>query len=193
MRSRGERRARTGALLAAAGAALAAHSPGALPAAFARPIEVEAREHEVKAVFIYNFTRYMRWPPAGSQGDFEIAVLGSSPVLEPLQAIAAKRTAGERRIVVRAVSSLAALDDPEILFLPIVSTRQLADVVELTRGRPILTVAEDEGAAARGVAVAFVTREGTVRLEINRRALQGQGIQASSQLLKLATLVGESE
>lgn len=147
-----------------------------------------AEEYEVKAVFIYNFTLYMSWPAGREEEPFEIAVFGDSAILEPLREIAARRKVGERSIAVRRVDDLRELGTPEILFLPAPSP--LGPAVLATRARPILTVAEGEGALAHGVAVVFVLREGFVRFYIDQQVLCASGIAASSHLLKLALPVG---
>lgn len=180
MRSRAARRA--GCVVTPLAAAMVACL--ALPAAGTAAAEVS--EHQVKAVFVYHFTNYLQWPPRPDARSFEIAVLGSSPVLEQLQAIAERRTVGDRPIVIRPLADLATLGEPDILFLAAPARDRLAAALEATRGRPILTVAEEEGLAARGVAVGLVLRGGAVRFEINERALREHGIQASSQILKLA-------
>ena len=47
-----------------------------------------AQTYRMHSVFIYSFTRYVQWPAAYNQGDFEILVLGDSPILEELKAMA---------------------------------------------------------------------------------------------------------
>ena len=55
-----------------------------------------------KALFLYNFTRYLEWPTSGQQDDFVILVAGkNAKITNELQQIAAKKTVGTLKMVVR--------------------------------------------------------------------------------------------
>lgn len=148
-----------------------------------------ASEYGIKAVFLYNFTRYLVWPEDGAFESCIIAVLGKSDILSPLREIAAKRTVDSRPLEIRECREVAGIGRPRILFLPASEAGRLSEVLAAVRGKDVLVVGETEGLAERGAAVNFVLREGTVRFEINVAALRGAGIQAGSQLLRLAILV----
>jgi len=59
-----------------------------------------AQNYKMHAVFIYSFTRYVQWPDAYNQGDFEILVLGDSTILDELKAMAQAKKVGDRVIKV---------------------------------------------------------------------------------------------
>lgn len=148
-----------------------------------------AAEYDVKAAFLYHFTRYLQWPKAVEPDSFTIVVLGKSGIVAPLQEISRKKTVGSVPIVVRQCSDVAQIGHPRILFLANSAVGKLSQVLERTRGTDILTVGETEGLGARGVAVNFVERDGNMKFEMNERALREARIQAGSQLLKLAILL----
>lgn len=148
-------------------------------------------EYDVKAVFLYNFTRYVEWPEAVGPEGLTIVVLGESAIVAPLQEIARKRAAGQEPIVVRQCFDIGQIGRPRILFIARSAVPLIAQVLKETRGTDILTVGESEGLAARGVAINFVERNGTIRFEMSERTLRETRIQVSSQLLKLAILVDE--
>jgi hypothetical protein len=146
-------------------------------------------EYDVKAVFLYHFTRYLQWPENIEAGVFTIAVLGESGIVAPLQEIARKKTVGAIPLVVRTCSEIGQIGRPRILFVARSALAKINQVLEKTRSTDILTVGEAEGLAARGVAINFVLREGTVKFEMNEKTLREARIQIGSQLLKLAIRV----
>jgi hypothetical protein len=156
-------------------------------------IETSTYEYDVKAVFLYHFTRYLQWPEKVDPGEFTIVVFGESGIIAPLQEIARKKSVGSSPIVVRQCSEIGQIGRPRILFIARSAAPGIARVLELTRGTDILTVGEEEGLGARGVAVNFVNRDGTVKFEMCEKTLKEAGIQVSSQLLKLAILVGDKK
>ena len=64
------------------------------------------------SVFIFSFTRYIQWPDAYNAGDFEIMVLGDSPIVEELKAMAQAKKVGDRTIKITKIK--VSLRDPEV-------------------------------------------------------------------------------
>lgn len=190
MRSNRGRERRSGFALRAVALLIVAGVGGHSKPLFARQAgQNAASEYEVKAVFIHHLTRYLQWPQPEPSGKFEIAVLGESAIVPPLQAIAAKEIIQERPIAIREVADIDSLGQPQILFIAKPAAPRLAQVLRKTRGRPILTITEEEGLAAQGIAVNFVLRGESIKFEINEGALRESDIQPGSQLLRLAILV----
>jgi hypothetical protein len=173
---------RRATLLLLAAAALAA-GPSTIPGADS------PTEYQVKAVFLYHFTHYLRWPEEATADGFEIAVLGDSAILPPLAEIAARKTVAGRPILIRPLDSLKSLGRPQVLFVARPAAPFLRRILEEARAKSILTVGEEEGLAEQGLAVNFVLRDGAVKFEVNEEALRAGGIQPGAQLLKLAILV----
>jgi hypothetical protein len=168
---------------------IALASAAAVPSPEPAQGETSIREYDIKAVFLYHFTRYLQWPEDAEPEVFTIAVLGESGIVAPLQDIAKRKTVGTTPIVVRPCSEIGQIGRPRILFIAKSALPRIDQVLEKTRNTDILTVGEAEGLAARGVAVNFVLREGTVKFEINEKTLTEARIQIGSQLLKLAIRV----
>ncbi len=151
-------------------------------------------EAEVKAVFLFNFIRYLTWPEKNDSADFLISVLGDSPIYGPLREIAGKKSAGSIPIRVQQSDQFQTIGIPRILFISDSVSSLLPEILEKFRGTETLIVGETEGLAVRGAAINFVLRDDSVKFEINVAVLKAARIQAGSQLLRLAILVdGEAE
>ena len=144
-------------------------------------------EYNLKAAFVYNFTRYINWPPA-VEDDFIIGVVGSSPIYEPLLEIAKTKTVNEKKITIRSFEKPEDITFCNILYISKNSSIPLYSV--LTKiGYGTLTISEEEGYARQGTAFNFVLVKDKLRFESNIRALNLARLKASSQLLKLAIIV----
>lgn len=146
-------------------------------------------EYDVKAVFLHHFTRYVRWPAVPATEPFEIVVLGESDILAPLRAIASRKTVDGRPIVVRQAFAVGEIGHPRLVFVAKGSKVPLAEVIAAARGGGILTVSEAEGNAARGIALNFVPRGGSIGFEVNERAIREAGLSAGAQLLEIGIRV----
>lgn len=178
---------RAGRALAALSVVTLVFPPAAL--AFENSQNSSPSESAVKAVFLFNFTRYLMWPEENGLAYCPIVVLGDSGIFAPLQEIAGKITAGPIPIRVRQCSDFEDVGLPRILFISDSAAARLPAALDKFRGTDTLIVGETEGLAARGAAINFVLRDEAVKFEINIKALEDAGIQASSQLLRLAILI----
>jgi hypothetical protein len=152
--------------------------------------QIEAgQEYKLKAVFIYHFTKYFQWSFSDTSGAFEIAIIGNSNIIDPLKEIAEKRLVKGRRIEIKRFQDVEDIDACHILFIPVSETNQLDKILQRVKTENILTISDSKGFANRGVAINFVLVKEKIKFEINSRALERAGLQASSQLQKLAILV----
>src|SRR4051794_4694299 len=66
-------------------------------------------EYQVKAAFLFNFTKFVEWPPdrfADSETPIVIAVLGRNPFGDELENLVRNRLVNGRRIVIRLLASV---------------------------------------------------------------------------------------
>ena len=155
--------------------------------AFAQP--EQAREYEIKATFVYHFTKYIRWPDIDSAETFDIGILGKSEITAPLEEIARKRSAYDKRIRILHFNSIRHVEDCRLLFIPSSEKENLQEILSAVENKSILTVGESEGFAREGVAINFIILEGKTKFELNSRVIDRAGLQVSSQLIKLAILI----
>ncbi|MES2430263.1 MAG: YfiR family protein [Bacteroidota bacterium] len=150
--------------------------------ASAQNIEAEAN---LKAVFIYNFTKYVEWDT--NNGDFVIGVIGQSSVTSALNIIARNNTVKNKKIVIKVFNKPEDIEYCNILFIP-KNSFSLSSILEKT-GKGTLTVSEENGYAKKGTAFNFVIVNNKLKFEANLKALYLADLKAGSQLLKLGIIV----
>lgn len=156
--------------------------------------EGEIREYDLKAVFIYNFTKYFEWQGLNGEEFFEIDILGESEIVEPLKEISEKKLVYGKKIIIKNIRSPEEIEKPQIIFISKFSNFDISRVLKKLENFKVLTVGEEEGLCLKGIAVNFVIREGNLKFEINEKALKEAGIKPSSQILKLAvSILGSKE
>lgn len=147
----------------------------------------------MKAVFLINFTKYISWTTLDTIKSFKIGVYGLDDILVPLKQMSRERAADGQKIDVERVNTLQEIEACDILFVPIDQTRAFRELRPNIPPQNILLVGESLGFATSDGAINFIKRDGKIKLEINRKALEAANLTASSHLLKLAILVGEDE
>jgi len=153
-----------------------------------------SREYAVKAAYLYNFGRYVRWPDTafrGAQDPFVIGVLGSDPFGSLLETIAGEKQIEGRKILLRRFASLDKYTPCHILFVSrSLSAKQQAEAVERLKGSGVLLVGETAAFGERGGTVRFTIEEDKVRFTINQEAAKREDLKISSKLLSLARPLG---
>lgn len=148
-----------------------------------------AQNYKMHSVFIYSFTRYVQWPDAYNQADFEILVLGDSPILEELKAMAQAKKVGDRTIKITKINVPADIRKCNMLFLAAERSEQIAEVMEKVNTQPILVVSEEAGLGVRGSDINFIMKDGKLAFELNQTSINKQGLKVSIELTRLAILI----
>jgi hypothetical protein len=149
----------------------------------------DTQEYLLKAAFLYRFTDYIDWGNTNTSDDFTIAVLGKSGITAPLIDIAREKKAQGKRIVIKEYDDVNDIGSCQIVFVSQNYKSGIETVVSNMGSRPILLVAEQTDACAKGAHVNFLIADNKLKFEININAAAGAGLKISSQLLQHAILV----
>jgi len=148
-------------------------------------------EGDVKAAFVFNFIRFVEWPASAFRSPEDpivLSVLGNDPTAAALASLDGKKASG-RRLVVRKVPALSALERCHVLFVGASEKAGLAPVLGAAQRWPVLTVADFEGFAGRGGAIGFIRRDDRVGFEINEESPRKAGLKVNAKLLYLGKSV----
>lgn len=146
-----------------------------------------ASEYDVKAAFLYNFTKFVDWPPDAfpDPGSLKVCVLGENPFGASLQTIAGELV-GNRKLTVMRTDSLARPAGCQVLFISRSERERVPQILAAVKGSPVLTVGDTKGFADEGVIINFVLEGSKVRFEVNTDSAERAGLKISSKLLQLA-------
>jgi hypothetical protein len=148
---------------------------------------VEAR---IKAAFIYNFARFIEWPPGSAQGPLRIGIQGSGNLISPLEEVVRGKTANGRSLETADVGTASEAEHCEILLIERSEASRVREIVQTLAGKPVLTVCDGDNCLRDGAMIAFRIVDDSVRFQINQEAAEHSGLKISSQLLKVALPAG---
>jgi hypothetical protein len=150
-------------------------------------------EFEVKAAYLSNFGRFVKWPTAADRGVFSICVLGEDPFGPVLDSMISDEQVDGKRVSVRRVNSAGEASNCNIVFISTSEERRLASILAQLGKSPVLTVSEITGFTDHHGIIQFVMDHDRVRFEVNLAAADRVGLVLSSDLLKVATAVKREE
>ncbi len=151
----------------------------------------EFDEYAVKAAYLYNFAKFVEWPPKAfptANAPLLICIAGDNPFGEALAALSGK-TVVSHPVEVRHIPMATNLDQCHIVFIGRSEQGRFKTVLAKLVRLPILTVSDIGDFAQTGGMIGLVEAEQRIRFDINLAITRQSNLKLSSQLLKLATIV----
>lgn len=147
-------------------------------------------QEDVTVAFIYNFARFVEWPPstfAAANAPFTIGFVGRPALAQRFtQAVQGKTVAG-RELAVRKLDDANGASDCQIVF---VGEGGPADaVVHATKGKPVLCIGEGEGFLALGGMIAFSREGARLVFDVNPGVISAASLKPGEKLTKAARSV----
>ena len=139
--------------------------------------------HKGQALFIYNFTKYVKWPNQAS--NLVIGVLGDSEMLAEMNASLKGKKAGESILEIRKVTSVTEAAQCNLVYVPSSRSKDLENLINAVQEKGVLVVSEED-MADKGASISFLLVESKLRFKINAQTIKKSGLQVSSSLLSLA-------
>jgi hypothetical protein len=147
------------------------------------------QKEKVQTSYIYNFTNYINWPDASKDGDFVIGILGSGPITTELTNLANVKKIVSQSIQIKTYATAGEIGKCQVLFVVENKSSQLKEVLSRIGSNPTLVITESPGLAANGAGINFVVRDGKIIFELNKGAIEKNGLQVNSKLIGLAIMV----
>src|SRR5206468_3245457 len=141
-----------------------------------------------------NFAKFVTWPPdTGRAADapFVIGVAGDDAFARALEQAVKNKSVDGHPFEVRRAQRPDDLARCQVAYLASTDTDRLDAFIRTIGGGPVLTIGQSPEFARRGGIINFFMRDNQMRFEINPEAASRAGLQISSKLLQLATIVGK--
>jgi YfiR/HmsC-like len=149
-------------------------------------------ESQVKAAYLYNFGKFVRWQADRvSPQTLTICLLGKDPFGAVLDATVEGESIDGKKITVKRLSSIQDLTSCSILFVATSEESRLGPVLSAAQHQGLLTVSDIPHFAEHGGIIGFVMLQDKIRFEVNRAAAEQSHLTLSSELLKVASKVIE--
>lgn len=160
----------------------------------------QQNEYVIKSMFIIKAAEFISWPKSSGidkkGSTFKICIIGSTPLKRELeevtsgkfiqdQIIPGKKIKGKKVEIIYS-DDIDSIPECHIVFISKSHSSKLEDIIKILENKPILTVADSEGFASKGVMLNLVIRNNTVKYEINQAAIKKAKLKTDSMFLKYA-------
>ena len=152
-------------------------------------VEVKAQKEKYHSIFIYNFSKYVKWPDSKNSGNFVIGVYGKSEIEQTLKGMASAKKVNGQTIEIEILSSKDGIDRCHIIYVPEDKSKEFEEIKAAIGDKPVLIVTDKPGLAEKGAAINFVKVDGKIKFELNEKIAESHGLKVSSSLSSLAIKV----
>lgn len=149
----------------------------------------QVSEWDLRAVWLYKFASYIKWPKERLPDDKSpvvIGVLGHDPFGKSLDATLKGKKLGARPIEIQRFDDVEKSAISHLLYVSTTDPDEIDAILATLRGKPIVLVGDGPTFTRRGGMIAFKRDGRKMNFIVNLPALKSAGLDASSELLKHA-------
>ena len=153
-------------------------------------------ESQVKAMFVYNFLKFVEWPldaSVGTKAPFVVVIIGEGATADATERFLESKTIGERPLVVRRIDWDESLAGARAAFVVERDAKRLRRILSAAATAGVLTIGEGESFATSGGVIGLLVEDRKVRFDVDTTAAQNARLRVSSKLLALTRNVRSSE
>lgn len=165
----------------------------ALAGSYGPAQEFMPTEYQVKAAFLFNFAKFIEWPPrafASVKSPLIIGILGENPFHDDLVQTIRNKTVDDHPVLIKQFYSASDATNCHILFISASERKHLPEIFNTLKGASVLTVSETDRFTEKGGMINFVLEGTKIRFQINKNAATSAGLKISSKLMSLALRPG---
>jgi hypothetical protein len=149
----------------------------------------EAEEYNLKAAFIFNFTKFIEWDTEVLNDEFIIGIIGPSPIYMPLVEISHVEKVNGKKIIIKKFNSVKDATFCHIVFIAADASVKEEELLLMSANKGTLTISEKKELSSMGTAINFMIVNHKLKFELNSHAINSTGLKVSSQLMKLSILI----
>ena len=149
----------------------------------------EPTEYQVKAAFLFNFTKFIDWPESAftdARAPIVLGIVGDDPFGSDLSQIVVGQSVKGRTLSIRRYRFGDDLRHCHVLFLSSSEQARIPNILLSLQGASVLTVSDVDRFADAGGMMQFVVEQSRVRFVVNRDAATRVHLEISAKLLALA-------
>lgn len=147
----------------------------------------------LKSIWLEKFARFVTWSEGSDIKDkskpFIIGIIGKHPFGQILNNIYKQNKIKDKKVEIKYISDVDKIPDCHLLYISASCKSYLADVLAVTKDKPVLTVGDTEGFAEKGVLINMYIDENKIRIQISAAIIRHRSLQIDPLLLEIAAVV----
>ncbi len=148
-------------------------------------LSVTGQQSMFKALFMFNFAKYIEWPSSSPQDEFIIGIYGNDDIVTELNKLAAARKINNKPIVVKSVKTLAEAKGVHIFYVPQSKCSSIDEVTRFFSNKPTLIVTDKPSMCTKGAHINYITVNGKMKYEVQKENIMAHNLNIDPKLISL--------
>jgi len=145
--------------------------------------------HEVYSMMVFNFIKWIQWPPDETNKEFIIGVMGNSEIYNTLSTWYGGKPKGSKTYVIKKFTNASEVTDCQVLFIEGNKHNEFEGAKSKLMGKETLLITNYIGLGAKGSCINFKLVDEKLRFELNQRAIEESKLKVSSALRTMAIMI----
>lgn len=142
---------------------------------------------KIKAVFIYNFTKYFEWPNNKKTGNFIIYIVGKNDnLIKELEKLAERKKVGSQDIKIKNSILFEKEMNANMVYLLPEASKSISDVSGKSKNKGVLLISEESGGAKSGSSINFIIADSKQKFEYSKNNAIKAGLKTNDDFKSLA-------
>ena len=142
---------------------------------------------KIKAIFIYNFTKYFEWPNNKKTGNFVIYIIGKNEnLITELKALASRKKVGNQDIEIKNTPTFEVAASANMVFLLPEASKSISEVSGKSKNKGVLLISENTAGAKSGSSINFIIIESKQKFEYSKNNAIKAGLKTNDDFKSLA-------
>ena len=162
-----------------------------LPVIPVAAIEKDFPEAKIKAAYLFNFLRFVEWPP-DHVTDAHICVVGHKKEYGEAFRSLRNQSLNNQAIIIREMNDVdnpRVLQNCQIIFVTSTASHRQKMLFNTLKDADALTVGESSDFANHGGMINFIDKDSKISFEVNLDAVNRSGLRITSKILRIADRV----
>lgn len=140
----------------------------------------------IRANYLYQFANNNNWPSETKKGKFYVGVMGDKDVFEIMAEKYGTKPIGSQTLDVVSCSEIPSSQYMHVIFIDKSKKNELAKCTKELKDKSTLIVTNWDGALAQGSHINFKNVDGTIRFELNKKAMEDKKITPGVKIIQWA-------
>lgn len=144
---------------------------------------------KVASMYVFNFTKYIKWPESSVGNEFVIGIVAKNEVFEEFNKMAALKNYSNKKISLKNLSQNADFSDCNLIYIGTGKDEKLKEYANFSSSKPILFIGETENSTRKGAGIAlFIDEEdgNKTKFHIDKEKIEKRGLKVANELMMMS-------
>jgi len=152
-------------------------------------LSISGQQPMFKALFIFNFAKYIEWPNQKSQQEFIIGVYGNDEIVTELNKLAKARKINNKTIVVKSVKLPSEAPNANMFYIPNSKSGNITKVTSFFTNKTTLIVSDKPNLCSKGAGINYIMKNGKLKYEISKKNIISHNLKINQKLISLGIII----